>query len=264
MYGLVSFLCTRYPRLTPDLALQRLLVAGASLRAADPNLFNHTPQPHTPNGVGGDQVLDWSGCPQVVSGSGAAHITQAQGTPSATAQEAYAAAAIAAFHACIPPELPDEEEIIRRADSDGSFCLEDYRHLFSKEQFDLLSLHTELLGSPDSVQKLRAAIEALRLHEGRPILKEQLDSLCVQVSRCSSSSDGISHRQREPQPEEVSRRIFLQVSGQTQRFWGQHDRVSSRVAAALEKFNRTEVGFFLHHLVLTFTYFASVISWFRF
>ncbi|KAK3131502.1 hypothetical protein QOZ80_6AG0507290 [Eleusine coracana subsp. coracana] len=38
LYGLVSFLCTRYPALTPDLALQRLLVAGAHLRAADPNL----------------------------------------------------------------------------------------------------------------------------------------------------------------------------------------------------------------------------------
>lgn len=27
LYGLVSFLCTRYPALTPDLAMQRLLVA---------------------------------------------------------------------------------------------------------------------------------------------------------------------------------------------------------------------------------------------
>ncbi|RLN34630.1 hypothetical protein C2845_PM03G37200 [Panicum miliaceum] len=58
MYGLVSFLCARYPRLTPDLALQRLLVAGANLRIADPNLFDKP----------SDQELDWSESPQIGSG----------------------------------------------------------------------------------------------------------------------------------------------------------------------------------------------------
>lgn len=246
MYGLVSFLCTRYPDLTQDLALQCLLAAGGSLRAADPHLFDHTP---TPTRGCGDEKLDWSDCPQVGSGSGAAQITEV-GTPAATVQEAYAAAAIAAFHACIPPEFP-EREITRSMTASDGFCPEDYHHLFSKEQSDLLSMHTELLGSPDSVKKLRAATEALRLHEGRPISKEQFDSLCVQVSRCSSSSDGTSHRQREPEPdEEVGRSVFFRWSGQAQRFWSQHDRVSSMVAAALEKFNRTEVSLFLHHQYL--------------
>uniref|UniRef100_A0A0D9YKA5 Uncharacterized protein n=1 Tax=Oryza glumipatula TaxID=40148 RepID=A0A0D9YKA5_9ORYZ len=37
LYGLVSFLCTRYGGLKPDLAMQRLLVTGVNLKAADPS-----------------------------------------------------------------------------------------------------------------------------------------------------------------------------------------------------------------------------------
>ncbi|KAK3128470.1 hypothetical protein QOZ80_6BG0462140 [Eleusine coracana subsp. coracana] len=39
LYGLVSFLCTRYLTLTPELAMQRLQVAEADLQRADPYLF---------------------------------------------------------------------------------------------------------------------------------------------------------------------------------------------------------------------------------
>jgi len=42
LYGLVTFLCTRYSGLTPDLAMQRLLVTRADLQAADPNLSGTT------------------------------------------------------------------------------------------------------------------------------------------------------------------------------------------------------------------------------
>jgi hypothetical protein len=38
LYGFISFLCAHYPLLTPDHAMQRLLVAGANLQLADPNL----------------------------------------------------------------------------------------------------------------------------------------------------------------------------------------------------------------------------------
>ncbi|OEL34998.1 hypothetical protein BAE44_0003982 [Dichanthelium oligosanthes] len=109
LYGLVSFLCTRYPDLTPDLALQRPLVAGANLAAADPNLFDN-PR--------GDEELDWSNCPQIGSGSGsgsgmdtaciqnsAVHKTAAR----ITVQEAYAAAATAA---CLYPSSPAQKEFL--------------------------------------------------------------------------------------------------------------------------------------------------------
>jgi hypothetical protein len=65
-YGLVSFLCTRYDILTVDRAMHDLLEAGADLLIADPNFHgNHA---------------------------------AAGRIPSATVQEAYAAAAAAAHH----------------------------------------------------------------------------------------------------------------------------------------------------------------------
>ncbi|GJN29766.1 hypothetical protein PR202_gb18085 [Eleusine coracana subsp. coracana] len=96
LYGLVSFLCTRYPALTPDLAMQRLLVARADLLAADPNL----PKIRTHN----VPVLNWSGCGQVgarITGGRAKELQDKavdSCAPSASVEEAYAAAATAAFH----------------------------------------------------------------------------------------------------------------------------------------------------------------------
>ena len=91
--GLVSFLCARYPLLTPDLALQRLLVAGADLRRADPNLSDKP----------SDEELDWSESPQIGSGVDTAFIQRSvvhKMAVRATVPEAYAAAAAAAgaFH----------------------------------------------------------------------------------------------------------------------------------------------------------------------
>ncbi|CAN6202618.1 unnamed protein product [Urochloa humidicola] len=81
LYGLVSFLCTRYPKISPDQALHRLQLAGADLRVADPNLFDD-------EGV-------------VMKGS-----SEEPGTPVTGAGEAYAAAAAAAFH---PSPLAQKE-----------------------------------------------------------------------------------------------------------------------------------------------------------
>src|SRR4051812_131171 len=60
LYGLVSFLCTRYRGLTPDLAMQRLLVSGADLQAADPKLST------TPSAIR-ETRLNFSGCGQVLN-----------------------------------------------------------------------------------------------------------------------------------------------------------------------------------------------------
>ncbi|OEL37595.1 hypothetical protein BAE44_0001386 [Dichanthelium oligosanthes] len=97
MYGLISFLCTRYPLLTPDLALQRLLVAGANLTIADPNFFD------TPN----DEELDWSNSPGIGSGMDTASMQKSavhEKAARATVPEAYVAAATAAFHPCPPAQ----------------------------------------------------------------------------------------------------------------------------------------------------------------
>ncbi|KAF8656082.1 hypothetical protein HU200_060788 [Digitaria exilis] len=85
LYGLVSFLCTRYPSLTPDQALQRLLDTGANLQDADPYLFS-MPEPEN------KRPSCWSGCLQI--GSGKPDAT----APSVSVPEAYLAAATAAFH----------------------------------------------------------------------------------------------------------------------------------------------------------------------
>ncbi|KAF0923464.1 hypothetical protein E2562_006355 [Oryza meyeriana var. granulata] len=74
LYGLVSFLCTRYRGLTPDLAMQRLLVTGVNLEAADPNLKKRPDPSHIQ------------------------HSVVEESTPSASVHEAYTAAATAALH----------------------------------------------------------------------------------------------------------------------------------------------------------------------
>uniref|UniRef100_A0A0E0E8T8 Thyroglobulin type-1 domain-containing protein n=1 Tax=Oryza meridionalis TaxID=40149 RepID=A0A0E0E8T8_9ORYZ len=94
LYGLVSFLCTRYRGLTPDLAMQRLLVTGVSLRAADPNL---SPTPSAAI----KKRLDFSGCTQVLDNPDTSHIQKSvveESTPSASVDESYIAAATAGFH----------------------------------------------------------------------------------------------------------------------------------------------------------------------
>ncbi|CAL5043803.1 unnamed protein product [Urochloa decumbens] len=94
LYGLVSFLCTRYPSLTPDQALQRLLHARANLQDADPYLFV-TPEQD-------NNRLSWSGSLQIGSGKPEAshkqRRTYEETAPSASVLEAYIAAATAAFH----------------------------------------------------------------------------------------------------------------------------------------------------------------------
>lgn len=116
LYGLVSFLCTRYPSLTPDHALQRLLVAEGNLHVADPNLFDAITQKNhlfytTPR----DLELDWSDCQQNGSGKDSTVYIQETAVRKATVSvpEAYTAAATAAFH----PSPPAQKEFLGSPDS---------------------------------------------------------------------------------------------------------------------------------------------------
>ncbi|KAF8732791.1 hypothetical protein HU200_015130 [Digitaria exilis] len=89
LYGLVSFLCTRYQNMSPDQALQQLLVASANLQVADPNLFDDVPDDRMQTGQCSAGTCEMQH--EAVEGS----------TPSTSVIEGYAAAATAAFH-CNP------------------------------------------------------------------------------------------------------------------------------------------------------------------
>ncbi|CAL5044748.1 unnamed protein product [Urochloa decumbens] len=138
LYGLVSFLCTRYSSITPDQALQRLLVTAANLKEADPNLFDMPDR--------NSNLMSESDSEQIGQGSPDTDACEMQhgaveaSNPSASVPEAYAAAATAAFH-CDP--------------------------LAQKE----------FLGSPDVVSKLKVASEALRLQDGHPLSSQDLEFL---------------------------------------------------------------------------------------
>ncbi|OEL34099.1 hypothetical protein BAE44_0004881, partial [Dichanthelium oligosanthes] len=155
LYGLFSFLCTRYPGLSPDQALRRLQEAGANL-----------------------------------------------------ATEAYAAAAAAAFHSS---------------------------PLAQKE----------FLGSPDVVSRLKATSEVLHLQDGLMVSAEDLGFLSMVLLKCPSVGESHLQQQVPPAPVKVKKRVYANVRGSRSIFWGQHERVRSMVAAALDKFNETMVGFFL-------------------
>jgi hypothetical protein len=133
LYGLVSFFCTRYPSLTPDHALQRLLVAEASLQVADPNLFDTTPSSNL--------KMDWSSCPQIGTGKDTVPIQmKAVRKAFASVKEAYTAAATAAYHPSPPAQKeflgsPDSVEKLKHASD--KFRLDD-GHQLSNEEFGLL------------------------------------------------------------------------------------------------------------------------------
>lgn len=197
LYSLVSFLCTRYPALTPDLAMQRLLVAKADIRAADPNLPPIVAREHVV------PKLNWDGCYQVGSGTTIARELQLRAvdshTPSTSAEEAYAAAATAVFH-------PDP------------------------------SAQKELLGSPSATPTLLVASE--RLQQGGVLSAHDVMFLS-QLFRCPS----IRELDQQQQPVRRKKAWYTFVSNCRGRFWDQHERVCSKVKAALDAFNEGKVCF---------------------
>ncbi|GJN29767.1 hypothetical protein PR202_gb18086 [Eleusine coracana subsp. coracana] len=216
LYGLVSFLCTRYPALTPDLAMQRLLVAGADLRAADPNL--PLPPVVAINGRHVVPELDWSGCYQVGSGGTMTEATTTRElqhgavdscTPSATAEEAYAAAATAAsFH---HPDHPN-------------------------------SAQQEFLGSPASVTGGTLQVASFVLQKDGALSSQDVSFLSRLLSSRSHPSSSVSREQKKKAARRGDKRWREYSSSCRARFWGQHDRACSKVEAALDAFNADNVS----------------------
>nr|CAB3466948.1 unnamed protein product [Digitaria exilis] len=134
LYGLVSFLCTRYQSLSPDQALQRLLVAGADLRVADPKLFDD--------------------CDMVDTCDGRMKKRSAEPDSTFTSvAEAYAAAATAAFHRSPLAQrelLGSPDAVSKLKIASGMLHLEDGRMLSCD---DLGFLSTVLLNCSSSVGK---------------------------------------------------------------------------------------------------------------
>ncbi|CAN6223678.1 unnamed protein product [Urochloa humidicola] len=192
LYGLVSFLCTRYPSLTPDQALQRLLVTGANLKDADPNLFD-MPDKDSNLRSESDIMQIGPGNPDTCEMYCSAKRLK-QALPSTSVPEAYAAAATAAFH---------DNPLVQK----------------------------EFLGSPDVVSKLMAASEVLRLQDGHPLSSQDLEFLSMSLLEGPSSTSK-SCPQQDLAPIKVKMRVYTYRSRCSSRFWGQHERVSSMVKAA--------------------------------
>ncbi|TVU12873.1 hypothetical protein EJB05_46539, partial [Eragrostis curvula] len=208
LYGLVSFLCTRYPALTPDLALQRLLVAKADLQAADPNLQPLAERERN-NIVPPD--LGQLQCGAVVELS----------SPSASVEEAYAAAATAAFH----PD-PDAQQ--------------------------------ELLGSQKSMHALGVASEVLR---DAPVISakdiEFLSQLLIRCSRPSSIRKN-NNQQQEQAGEACGKKRFSRLmSDCTVRYREKHDRVCDKVKTALDAFNEGQEFKYNVHVICGINEFVS-------
>jgi hypothetical protein len=151
LYGLVSFLCTRYPSLTHDQGLQRLLEAGANLQDADPYLFS-TPERD-------NNKLSWSGSLQIGSGKhDAVHKQRSaheETAPSVSVPEAYVAAATAAFH----PNPLSQKEFLGSPNTVANLQtarrvmrLQDGRRLSSKD-IEILCMHIFVCPSAGFPQK---------------------------------------------------------------------------------------------------------------
>jgi hypothetical protein len=153
--------------------------------------------------------MDWSSCPQIGTGKDTVPIQmKAVRKAFASVKKAYTAAATAAYH---PSPLAQKE----------------------------------FLRSPDSVEKLKHASDKFRLDDGHQLSNEEFGLLFMSLQRCLSSVGTLDHQQ-EPEPTVVGKSEYAEISRRVHTFWGLNDRVSSMVLAALEKFNRTHVGFFYY------------------
>lgn len=212
LYGLVSFLCTRYRGLTPDLAMQRLLVTGVNLKAADPNLSP------TPSATSRKKRLDFSDCAQVLDNPDTSHIQHSvveESTPSAGVDESYIAAATAGFHG------------------------------YPLAQQEFLASPTGLLSKLELVSEvlhIQVCVPGSQSASDGPLSPQKLSLLRTILQRCPSST-GKLHQQQDVACRKVKKRDYNHICQCRNRFWGQHARVTSMVRDALDKFNNTMVGF---------------------
>ncbi|KAL6893552.1 hypothetical protein ACP4OV_007650 [Aristida adscensionis] len=214
LYGLISFLCTRYSGLTPEEAMLRLHAAGANLQVADPNFFS------MPSGVkkyrglsliSTDSFTHSSSTSEAPRRSIEGHMPKIRvegTTPSASTEEAYAAAATAAFH-------PNPTKL------------------------------QNLLGSSDAMFKLHVASDVLQ--NGRTLDSEMITLLRL-LLRSPSSLDR-SRPANEKAPRMVSRRVYASISRNKKCFWDQHERVLGMVEAALDNYNRDKESCYRLHVI---------------
>lgn len=240
LYGLVTYLCTRYSGLTPDLAMQRLLVTRANLQAADPNL----------SGTATRERLYFHGCGQVGHGipgpNELQHNAIDRSPPSASVAEAYSAAATAAFHPC------------PLAQSDflgfGLSKLEFASEVLHRQESDSSDSQDNCSGSRDGVSKPVPEVVCVRGHG--PLSSDDHELLCRILEKCPSA--GKSHPQQDLAPTKIKKSPYAYKSRCIDRFWGQHERVSSMVKDALDRYNVTTVGFFFFPL-LSALYFSVFV-----
>ncbi|CAL5045690.1 unnamed protein product [Urochloa decumbens] len=164
LYGLVSFLCTRYPSITPDQALHRLQLAGADLRVADPNLFNDEGR---------------------MEGSS----EEEQSTPATGAGEAYATAAAAAFH----PSPPAQKELLGSPDAVSrikaaaeKLRMQDGRMLSSEDLEFLSMVFPKCPSSDGELQQQQVPTEPVKVRK----------RVYARASECSSEFWGQHERAR--------------------------------------------------------------------
>ncbi|CAN6215203.1 unnamed protein product [Urochloa humidicola] len=226
LYGLVTFLCTRYP-LTPDLAMQRLLVTRANLGAADPHLSG----PYIP-GSATRKLPGFGGCSQVgrcIPGPNLLQDILHKRRPSVSVPEAYAAAATAAFHPCPLAQ----KDFLGCSLGKLEFASE---VLQPKPLEDVGSeSHDGSSGSQDGF--IRATSEVLHATSPGPLSSDDHELLCKILERCPSA--GQSRPQHDLAPTKIKKNLYAYKSKCSYRFWRQHERVSSMVKGALDKYNDT-------------------------
>ncbi|TVU12656.1 hypothetical protein EJB05_46307 [Eragrostis curvula] len=208
LYGLVSFLCTRYPSLTPELALQRLLAARAALHVADPYYF-----------VNISERSRWMDNFQVAPNmsESEAHRMQINTAPVCSVAEAYIAAATAAFH---PNPLAQHE------------------FLGSPDAFRRLTIATKALQVEVA---LATQLWAPGVFSGRILSCRDLELVSM------SLKNSYSNEPQELAPLKLKKWIFPNVIRYKNQFWEQHKRVSRMVKSALAKFSeKTGQPFKLH------------------
>ncbi|XBI09368.1 hypothetical protein VPH35_136938 [Triticum aestivum] len=207
--------------------MQRLLVAGADLQAADPRLST------TPSATG-ETRLSFSGCGQVLNIPDPSHIQRSaveESVPSAGVPEAYTAAATAARH-CYP--LAHKE------------FLASLSGVNKPAEFDS---EVSVDGVSESISKV------LHMRDGVPLSSQDLSLLCKILDRYPSSA----RQQRDLAPTKVNKGFYYHVGICSSRFWGQHNRVTSMATNALEKFNNiaAEGHLFELHIICGVNEFVS-------
>lgn len=127
----------------------------------------------------------------------------------------------------------------------GTTVLEAYFAAAQSAKHPRANLQAEFLGAPESVRNLLSFSETLlsSVRDGCTLTKESFDCLLTLFS-----SVGMAYPQHEGHhPEKLSQEIYLQTCSAKNSFWLKHERVRSKVEAALHKFNETTVVNFFNH-----------------